>query len=103
MQHINFQFSTQWDEECDQIVEGGDDKAKAEESVSCQPGEEERAEGEEEAEKEQEGGCQGDLGGKLLSGKSGRETCTNHSSSTLCMKSCILFGSHCGTVDKDYV
>ena len=52
MQHINFQFSTQWDEECDQIVEGGDDKAKAEESVSCQPGKEERAEGEEEAEEE---------------------------------------------------
>jgi len=35
-----------------QIVEGGDDKAKAEESVSCQPGKEERAEGEEEAEEE---------------------------------------------------
>ena len=34
--------------------------------MSCQPGKEERAEGEEEAEKEQEGGCQGNLGGKLL-------------------------------------
>jgi len=33
-----------------QIVEGGDDKAKAEEGMSCEPGEEKRAEGEEKAE-----------------------------------------------------
>ena len=52
-------------EDADQIVEGGDDKAKAEEGVSCEPGKEERAEGEEEPEEKQEGGCQRNLGGKL--------------------------------------
>jgi len=41
-----------------QIVERGDNKAKAEESVRSNPGKEERAEGEEEAEEKQEGGCQ---------------------------------------------
>ena len=37
-------------EDADQIVEGGDDKAKAEEGMSSEPGEEKGAEGEEEAE-----------------------------------------------------
>jgi len=33
-----------------QIVEGGDDEAKAEEGMSCKPGEEKGTKGEEEAE-----------------------------------------------------
>ena len=33
--------------------------------MSCEPGKEERAEGEEEPEEKQEGGCQRNLGGKL--------------------------------------